>query len=106
MPRRALAPYFRKNWKSYLKRVQAEYDRITKATPPKPKPPAGTGIYSVSLDVRSYNANGARTYKSCVDLYAKRRLASGLDVLNMQEVDNGISRKEKLNARMRSRSTL
>lgn len=104
-------PFMASIWNKYVKEAQRVYDSITKPTPtpkpnppkPVPTPPAGPVVYSSSLNAGSYNATGAKTYKSRVDKYAKRRLASNLDVLNMQEVGNGINRKGKPNARMRSR---
>lgn len=103
-------PFFREIWPDYVKEAQRVYDEITKTpTKPKPKPvpvPAGPVVYSASLNAGSYNGPGAKTYKTRVDKYAIRRLASRVDILNLQEVGNGLGTKKAPNCRMRGRLDL
>ncbi|VXC09350.1 hypothetical protein [Aeromicrobium sp. 9AM] len=78
----------------------------TKPEPPvDPPPPVDLGpeVISTTLNAASYNATGARTYKGRVDRYVVRRLKYPVDVMNFQEVGNGINRASKPNCLMRSR---
>lgn len=70
---------------------------------PTPAPAAGPSVTSASLNAACYNAEGAATYKPRTDRYVKRRLASLVDVINLQELGNGINRKTAPNALMRGR---
>lgn len=95
-----------KIWSKYVAEAQRVYDLIATVQPaPVPKP-SGPLVKSASLNAGSYNATGAKTFKSRVDKYAIRRLASRVDILNLQEVGNGIGTKAKPNCRMRGRLDL
>jgi endonuclease/exonuclease/phosphatase family metal-dependent hydrolase len=60
-------------------------------------------VVSASLNAASYNRRGAATYASRVDRYTARRLSIPVDVVNLQEVGNGLPRWGRPNCFMRSR---
>jgi len=98
-------PYINSIWSKYVAEAQRVYDEITAPAPVPPVDPPTTGpeVVSASLNAASYNALGARTYKGRVDRYVARRLKYLVDVLNFQEVGNGINRASKPNCLMRDR---
>lgn len=79
------------------------FKRLAATPQPDPEPTTGPVVTSASLNAGSYNATGAKTYKARTDRYVNRRLRQLVDVLNFQEVGNGLNRPGKPNARMRAR---
>lgn len=95
-----------------MARLKSGATAAPKPTPPpvapKPTPapapkPTGPTVTSSSLNAGSYNAPGAATYKARTDRYTRRRMASQLDVLDLQEVGNGPNKAGKPNCEMRDR---
>lgn len=66
-------------------------------------PAAGPVVVSASLNAASYNRTGAATFEARTDRYVARRLASQVDVVDVQEVGNGIGRWGRPNCLMRDR---
>lgn len=67
-------------------------------------PPAdGLVVVSASLNAASYNRTGAATFETRTDRYVERRLATQVDVVNLQEVGNGSGRWGRPNCFMRDR---
>lgn len=67
------------------------------------QPASGPVVVSASLNAASYNRTGASTFEARTDRYVERRLASQVDVVDLQEVGNGMGRWGRPNCLMRDR---
>lgn len=81
-------PYFKKQWKSYVKRVQVEYDRLRKGTPVVPKTKLVRHFEHRHLNTHGDDsAEGTRTILARMDDMVKD-LVSGVnpEVITLNEV--------------------